>query len=116
MKQIARKKADKTHSDREYRKLASKTGGGHLPPLPPEEDPDDGNDLDIINDSVPIETGFNELVRPQDRVTSLAGGSCTPRHDTPLSMARSRLHFFSENHYCLCYSLQPWKNREGGGG
>ena len=92
LKQIARKKADKTHSDREYRKLASKTGGGHLPPLPPEEDPDDGNnDLDMINDSVPIETGFNELVRPQDRVTSLAGGSCTPRHDTPLSMARSRV-------------------------
>ena len=28
LKQIARKKADKTHSDREYRKLASKTGGG----------------------------------------------------------------------------------------
>ena len=32
LKQITRKKADKTHSDREYRKLASKTGGG--PPGP----------------------------------------------------------------------------------
>ena len=33
LKQITRKKADKTHSDREYRKLASKTGGGLPGPI-----------------------------------------------------------------------------------
>ena len=98
MKQNAKKKADKAHTDREFRKLCQKTGGGPAPSQPPLEDADDDNgfDLDVLHDTEPMETPFNELVHPQDRMTSRAGGSVpsssscttsgqTPRHSTPQS-------------------------------
>ena len=97
MKQNAKKKADKAHTDREFRKLCQKTGGGPAPSQPPLEDADDDNgfDLDVLHETEPMETPFNELVQPQDRMTSRAGGSVpssscttsyqTPRHSTPQS-------------------------------
>ena len=98
MKEISKKKADKAHADREFKKLCQRTGGGPAPIQPPLEDADEDNDLDLglLADVEPMETTFNMLVRAQDRMTSRAGGSVAPssscatssqttQHSTPQS-------------------------------
>ena len=58
-------------------KLCQKTGSNPAPSQPLLEDAenDDGFNLDVLHDMEPIETPFNELVHPQDRMTSRAEGS-----------------------------------------
>ena len=74
IKDALKKKHDKFAVDREFRKQCSKTGGGAPPQFPPVPDVDDEGDELLIDDLDPADTNFNSLVRPEDRMSTSAGG------------------------------------------
>ena len=72
MKSEAKKRNYETRIQNEFTKQCKKIGGGAPPPVPPATD---GNDLNLdLHDLDPIDTNYNELVRPQDRVSARASG------------------------------------------
>ena len=82
LKSEAKKRNDETRIQNKFTKQCKKTGGGAPPPVPPATD---GDDLTLdLHDFEPTDTNYNELVRPQDRVSARAGGpGVSSSNDSP---------------------------------
>ena len=97
-------KAEKAHTDIDFRKLCQKTGSGPAPSQPPLKDSEDDN----LHDTEPMETPFNELAHPQDRMTSRAEGSVPSSSSCNIIWSSSPIFYTSVSDNKVLYlCIQP---------
>ena len=80
LKDQKKKEHDSQVLAREFKKSCSATGGGRGLMPPPQPDGDDYEEPDL-NEFDPVDTAYNMMVRPSDRIQSLSSAVTTPRRN-----------------------------------